>query len=97
MFDRLGMWVQMDFMHNQFPRVSWHVSRLPYKDVPIFLEEFDEHKFLFRIQGVAYVSNLDRFLRRQQHLLAKCVLRLDVHFGDLGVWHGGGDSAKVLF
>jgi hypothetical protein len=48
----------MEFTLNQFPRDSWHVSRLPCKDVPIFLEEFDEREFLFGIQGVAYVSNL---------------------------------------
>jgi hypothetical protein len=49
-------------MVNQFPRNSRHSSRLPCKDVPIFLEEFDEHEFLFRIQIVAYVSNLGRLL-----------------------------------
>jgi hypothetical protein len=64
----------MEFMLNQFPRDSRHVSRLPYKDVPIFLEEFDKHEFLFEIQGVAYVSNLGRFLHRQWYLLPKCVL-----------------------
>jgi hypothetical protein len=68
------LWVQMEFVLNQFPRDSWHVNRLPCKDVPIFLEEFDDREFLFRIQGAAYVSNLGRFLRRHQYLLAKCVL-----------------------
>jgi hypothetical protein len=61
-------------MLNQFPRDSWHVSRLPCKDVPIFLEEFDEREFLFRIQTIAYVSNLGRFLRRQRDCLAEFVL-----------------------
>jgi hypothetical protein len=62
---------------NQFPRDSRHVSRLPCKDIPIFLEEFDEREFLFRIEGVAYVSNLARFLCRQWYLLTEYVLQLD--------------------
>jgi hypothetical protein len=93
------MWVQMEFMLNQFPRDFWHVSRLPCKDAPIFLEEFDEREFLFGIQCVAYVSNLGRFLRRQWYLLAECILQLDRRFGSLGVENdqveGGGDSAKL--
>jgi hypothetical protein len=64
-------------MLNQFPRNSKHVSRLPCEDVPIFLKEFDKRKFLFRIQIIAYVSNLRRLLRRQWNHLAESVLRLD--------------------
>jgi hypothetical protein len=52
-------------MLNQFPRNSTHVSKLPCEDVPIFLEEFDEREFLFGVQIVAYVSNLERFLHGQ--------------------------------
>jgi hypothetical protein len=58
LFDGLGEWVQMEFVLNQFLRDSWHVSRLPCEDVPIFLEEFDMREFLFGIKGVAYVRNL---------------------------------------
>jgi hypothetical protein len=92
----------MEFMLNQFPRDSCHVSRLPCKDVSIFLEEFDEHEFLFGIQGVAYVSNLGRFLYKQQYLLAECVLRFNGHFGGLGVghdwvWGWGGGHDQGLF
>jgi hypothetical protein len=39
----------MEFVLSQFLRDSRHVSRLPCKNVPIFLEEFDEREFLFRI------------------------------------------------
>jgi hypothetical protein len=39
----------MQFMLNQFSRNSRHVSRLSCENVPIFLDEFDEHNFLFRI------------------------------------------------
>jgi hypothetical protein len=101
LLDKLGLWVHMEFMLNQFPRDSRPISRLPCKDVPIFLEEFDEREFLFGIQCVAYVSNLGRFLHRQQYLLAECVLQLDGHFQGLGVGHdqvrGGGDSTKDSF
>jgi hypothetical protein len=76
LLDGLGEWVQMEFMLNQFPRDSWHVCRFPCKDVPIFLEEFDEHEFLFGIQVFAYMSSLGKFLRRQWDLLAECILQL---------------------
>jgi hypothetical protein len=51
-------------MLNQFPRDSWHVSRLPCEYIPIFLEEFEEREFLFGVETIAYVSNLGRFLHR---------------------------------
>jgi hypothetical protein len=47
----------------QFPRNSGHVSRLPCEYVPIFLEEFDEHDFLFWVQIIAHVSNISVILR----------------------------------
>jgi hypothetical protein len=77
----------MDFMLNKLPRDPRHVSRLPCIDIPFLLEEFDEHEFLFGIQGVAYVRNLGRFLRRQWYMLVKCVLQLDGYFEGLGVGH----------
>jgi hypothetical protein len=77
----------MQFVLNHFPRNSRHVSRLPCKDVPIFLEEFDESEFLFGIQAVAYVSNLGGFIRGQQDHLAECVLQLNGCPGGLGLGH----------
>jgi hypothetical protein len=77
----------MQFILNQLPRNSRHVSRLPCKDAPIFLEEFDEREFLFRIQAVAIMSNLGRLLHGQRNHLAECVLRLDGHLGSLGLGH----------
>jgi hypothetical protein len=65
LFDRLGLQIQMEFMLYQFPMNSQHVSRLPCKNVHILLEGFDECEFLFGVQGVAYMSNLGRFLYRQ--------------------------------
>ena len=50
-------------MLGKFPRYTFHVDRLPVKDVPILMEELDEHAFLFGIQvrpnggdlgGIAY-------------------------------------------
>jgi hypothetical protein len=84
---------------NQLPRDSWHVSRLPCEDVPIFLKEFDEREFLFGIQSVAYVSNLGWFLHKQRDLLAECFLRLDGLFGGLGVGHdrARGGLSQGLF
>jgi hypothetical protein len=78
LLDKLGLWA---------PRNSRHVSRLPSKDVPIFLEEFDGPEFLIGIQDIAYVSNLRRFLHRQWDLLVECVLWLDGLFGILRVSH----------
>jgi hypothetical protein len=60
-------------MLNQFPRNSWHVSRLPCEDVPIFLEEFDEREFLFGVQIIAHVSNIGRLLRGQRNSFAEQV------------------------
>jgi hypothetical protein len=77
----------MQFMLNQFPRNSKHVTRLPCEDAPIFLEEFEEREFLFGIQIAAYVSNLGRFLRGKQNHLVECVLRLDGRLGGLGLGH----------
>jgi hypothetical protein len=49
LLDGLSLWVEMKFILNQFSRNSRHVSRLPCEDVPIFLEEFDERKFIFGV------------------------------------------------
>jgi hypothetical protein len=77
----------MQFMLNQFPRDSWHVRGPSCEDVPIFLEEFNEHEFLFGIQTVAHMSHLGRFLYGQWDCLVECVLRLDGHFGSLDLTH----------
>ena len=63
LLDGLGVGVDVKFMLYQFPRDSRHVSSLPCEDVPIFLEEFDEHVFLFRIQTISNVSNLRGLIR----------------------------------
>jgi hypothetical protein len=85
--DGLGLQVYKQFMLNQFPRNSRHVSKLPCEDVPIFLEEFEEREFLFRIQTIAHVSDLGRLLHGQQNGFAEQVLRLDGRLGGLGLRH----------
>jgi hypothetical protein len=85
----------MEFVLNQFPRDSQHVSRLPCKGVPIFLEEFDEREFLFGIQGVAYVSNLEGFsVDNGICLLSASSSRMDVlEVSESGMIGSRGDSA----
>jgi hypothetical protein len=71
LLDGLGLQVQMQFMLNQFPRNSRHVSMLPCEDVPIFLEEFDEREFLFGIQATPHMSSLGWLIRRYWDRLAE--------------------------
>ena len=56
-------------MLYQLPRNSRHVRWLPCKDVPIFLQEFDEREFLFEVQLGPNVSDLGRVLRVLQDRL----------------------------
>jgi hypothetical protein len=51
-------------MLSQLPRKSRHVSRLSCKYLLIFLDEFDEHKFLFGIQTIVHKSNLGGLIWR---------------------------------
>jgi hypothetical protein len=89
----------MQFVLNQLPMNSRHISRLLCEDAPIFLDKFDQRKFLFRIQVVAYASNLGRLLHEQRNHLAECVLRLNGRLGGLDLGHDGvlGDLAKACF
>jgi hypothetical protein len=75
--DELGIGIDVKFMLYQFPRNSWDINGLPCEDVPIFLEEFDECEFLFRMKIVSHVSNLGGFTQEQWDDLATLVLRLD--------------------
>jgi hypothetical protein len=47
----------------QLPMNSRHVNRLPCEDVPIFLEEFDEHEFIFGVQTILHVNDLRGLIR----------------------------------
>jgi hypothetical protein len=62
LLDGLSLWFEMQFMFYQFSRNSKHVSRLSSEDVPIFMEEFDECYFLFRVQVIPHMSNLGGLL-----------------------------------
>jgi hypothetical protein len=68
--------------------ISWaHVWRLHSRYLGTGYDKYDEHEFLFRIQIVAYMSNLGRLLRGQWNRLVECVLQLDRHLGGLGLMH----------
>jgi hypothetical protein len=73
----MGSVLGSTFVLYQFSRNSWHVNGLPCEDVPIFLEEFDDRKFLFGIQIVSHMSNLGGLTREQRDGLVELVLWLD--------------------
>jgi hypothetical protein len=77
LFDRLGFGVDVKFVLYQFPRNSCHVSGLPCKDVPIFLERFDDCEFLFGIQTISHVSDLRGITQEQLNDLVELILRVD--------------------
>jgi hypothetical protein len=77
LLDGLGIGVDVKFVLYQFPRNSRHINKLPCEDIPIFLEEFDESEFLFRIQVVPHMDDLRGLARGQRDGLAELVLELD--------------------
>jgi hypothetical protein len=94
LFDRLGIGINVKFVFYQFSRNSRHVSGLPCKDVPIFLKEFNECEFLFRIQIVSHMSDFGGVTQGKWDGLGDIVLWLDGRLGSLGLGHdrvhGGG-------
>ena len=42
--------INIESVLSEFSRYTWHVRRLPCKDVPILTDELDERAFLFWIQ-----------------------------------------------
>ena len=50
LFDRFKLGINIESVLSEFPRYTWHVRRLPCKDVPILTDELDERAFLFWIQ-----------------------------------------------
>jgi hypothetical protein len=83
LFDGLGLGFNVKFVLYQFPRNSWYVSGLPCEDAPIFLEEFDECKFLFGIQIASHMSNLRGVTQEQLDGLVELILRFDGQVGSL--------------
>jgi hypothetical protein len=89
----LDVWVNVKFVLYQLPRNSRHVSRLPCEDVPIFLEEFDEHEILFRIQIIPHMSDVGGLIRGEWDCLIEFFLDV-MALGWIGsVWN----SATALF
>jgi hypothetical protein len=87
LLDEHGVWVDEKFMLYQFPRNTQHGSMLLCEDVPIFLEGFDEHEFLFGIQTIPHMSNLGGLIRGEWDRLVECVFWLDGQLGRLGLRH----------
>ena len=56
-------------MLGKFPRYTFHVGRLPGKDVPILTEEVDERAFLFGIQVHANGGGLAGISFNKFHML----------------------------
>ena len=50
LLDRLKFGIHIKSVPSEFLRYTWHVRRLPCKDVPVLMDELDERTFLFRIQ-----------------------------------------------
>ena len=50
MLYRFILGINIKSVLSEFPRYTWHVRRLPCKNVPILTDEIDERAFLFRVQ-----------------------------------------------
>ena len=50
LLDRFILGINIESVLSELSRYTWHVRRLPREDVPILMDELDEHAFLFRIQ-----------------------------------------------
>ena len=50
LLDWLKLGIDIESVLSEFPRYTWHVRRLPCKNVPILTDELDERAFLFGIQ-----------------------------------------------
>ena len=48
LLDRHKLRINIKSVLSEFPRYTWHVRRLPHKDVPVLTDELDECAFLFR-------------------------------------------------
>src|SRR3954464_5489822 len=70
-------------MLGKFPRYTFHVGRLPGKDVPVLTEELDESAFLFGIQVRPNGGGLGGIAYHKFHRLG-----LD---GGLECWSGVGN------
>ena len=50
LLDQFKLGINIETVLSEFPRYTWHVRRLPCKNVPVLTDELDERTFLFRIQ-----------------------------------------------
>ena len=69
LLNRSCVWVNFESMLGEFPGYSWHVRTFPSEDVPVLMEKFDDHAFLFVIQSVSDGQLLRRICRVNGYLL----------------------------
>ena len=50
LLDQFKLGINIESVLSEFPRYTWHVRRLPCKNVPVLMDELDERAFLFWIQ-----------------------------------------------
>ena len=50
LFNGFCFWFDSQMVLIQSPGYTWHVRRLPCKDVPVLTEELDERFFLFAVE-----------------------------------------------
>ena len=70
LLDRFKLGINIESVLSEFPWYTWHVRRLPCKDVPVLTDELDEHAFLFWIQIGADAELLGRIARHEVNKLS---------------------------
>src|SRR6187401_1582814 len=69
LFNRFIFWINVKAVLSEFSRYTWHVRRLPCKDIPVLTDELDERAFLFGIEVSADSELLGRISWHKINLL----------------------------
>ena len=72
LFHRFVFRIHIKGVLSELPQYTWHVRRLPCKNVPILMDELDERAFLFRIQVGTDAELLGRIARYEVNKLSFC-------------------------
>ena len=65
LLDRFKLGINIKSVLSEFPRYTWHVRRLPCKNVPVLTDELDECAFLFWVQICVDAELLGRIARNK--------------------------------
>src|SRR6266498_4060345 len=65
LLDRLKLGIHIKSVLSEFPRYTWHVRRLPCKNVPVLTDKLDARAFLFLIQISTDAELLGRITRNK--------------------------------